>query len=112
MDWKSSDIAQRYKAGEVITGPFGLHLVKQCGFDRADGSEKLVVLDNACGTGIVTLHLYGALSPAAKANIEVVCGDFAPGMVKSVQERIEANGWTGATAKIVDAQVRHGRVSS
>ncbi|KAI0741771.1 S-adenosyl-L-methionine-dependent methyltransferase [Daedaleopsis nitida] len=104
MDWKSSDIAQRYKTIGVITGPFGLHLVKQCGFERADGSEQLVVLDNACGTGVVTLNLYSTLSPAAKANIEAVCGDFSPGMVKSVQERIEENGWTGATAKVVDAQ--------
>ena len=105
MDWQSTDIANKYRAAEVITGPFAHHLVKQCELDRADGSQKLVILDNACGTGVVTLNLYETLSPAAKANLHVVCGDFSPGMVKSVQERIEQNGWVGASAKVVDAQV-------
>lgn len=105
MDWQSPDIAKKYKAGETLSAPFALHLIRQAGLDKADGSEELVVLDNACGTGVVTLNIYEALSPAAKAKLEVVCGDFSPGMVKSVQERIEQNGWTGASAKLVDAQV-------
>ncbi|TFK81140.1 S-adenosyl-L-methionine-dependent methyltransferase [Polyporus arcularius HHB13444] len=104
MEWQSPDIAKKYKAGEVLTGPFALHAIRQSGLDKADGSEELVVLDNACGTGVVTLNLYETLSPAAKAKLEVLCGDFSPGMVKSVQERIEQNGWTGASAKPVDAQ--------
>ena len=47
MDWKSPDIAKKYKAGEALTGPFALHLIRQCALDRADGSEELVILDNA-----------------------------------------------------------------
>ncbi|RPD58600.1 S-adenosyl-L-methionine-dependent methyltransferase [Lentinus tigrinus ALCF2SS1-7] len=104
MDWQNPDIAKQYKAGEVVTSPFALHLIQQCGLDRADGSSELVVLDNACGTGVVTLNLYEALSPAAKTRLQVVCGDFSPGMVKSVQERIDQSGWAGASAKVVDAQ--------
>ena len=112
MDWKSSDIAQRYKAAEAMTGPFALHLIQQCGLhvdiDTTNGanSEEIVVLDNACGTGVVTYNIYNTLSPAAKEKLEIVCGDFSPGMVKSVQERIELSGWQGATAKVIDAQVR------
>ena len=106
MDWQSSDIAKKYKTAEAVTSPLALLLVKQCGLDRADGSERLVVLDNACGTGAVTLGLYSTLSPAARANIEVVCGDTSPAMVESVQERITQSGWTGATARILDGEVR------
>ncbi|KAI0690394.1 S-adenosyl-L-methionine-dependent methyltransferase, partial [Cerioporus squamosus] len=104
MDWQRPDIAKKYMAGEALTGPFALQLIRQCGLDHADGSEELVVLDNACGTGVVTLKIYETLPPAAKARLQVVCGDFSPGMVKSVQERIEQAGWTGASAKLVDAQ--------
>ncbi|KAI0718702.1 S-adenosyl-L-methionine-dependent methyltransferase [Cerioporus squamosus] len=104
MDWQSPDIAKKYKAGEAITSPFALHLIRQCGLDHADGNEELVVLDNACGTGVVTLNIYETLPPAAKARLHVICGDFSPGMVKSVQERIEQDGWTSASAKLIDAQ--------
>ena len=105
MNWQNPEIAKQYKPGEALTGPFALHLIKQSGLDRADGSKKLVVLDNACGTGIVTVLLYETLSPAAKANLEVVAGDFSPAMVQSVQARIEQSGWKGASSKVVDAQV-------
>ena len=70
MDWKSPDIAKKYKAGEALTGPFALHLIRQCALDRADGSSELVILDNACGTGVATLNLYETLSPAAKAKLQ------------------------------------------
>lgn len=105
MDWNNPDVAKKYKAGENMTGPFGLLLIRQCGLDRADGSEDLVVLDNACGTGIVTAHLYDTVPAAAKTKLQVVCGDFSAPMVQSVQSRIEQSEWAGATAKVVDAQV-------
>ena len=106
MDWGDPNTAKKYRdKAEALTGPFALQLVRQCGLDSADGSKELVILDNACGTGIVTHHIYGVLSPAAKAKLQVVCGDLSPWMVKSVQARIEENGWAGASAKIVDAWV-------
>ncbi|KAI0794181.1 S-adenosyl-L-methionine-dependent methyltransferase [Fomes fomentarius] len=104
MDWHNPEVAKRYQAAEALTGPFALDLIKQCGLDQADGSMKLIVLDNACGTGVVTLNLYAALSPAARENLELVSGDVSPSMVKSVQGRIERNGWKGATSTVVDAQ--------
>ncbi|RPD55703.1 S-adenosyl-L-methionine-dependent methyltransferase [Lentinus tigrinus ALCF2SS1-7] len=104
MDWQDPETAKKYKEkAETLTGPFALQLVRQCGLDRVDGSSELVILDNACGTGIVTHHIYETLSPAAKAKLQVVCGDLSPWMVKSVQERIGQNGWAGASAKVVDA---------
>ncbi|RPD58593.1 hypothetical protein L226DRAFT_614642 [Lentinus tigrinus ALCF2SS1-7] len=47
-------------------GPFALQLVGQRVLDRADGCSELVIIDNACGTGIVTYHIYET-SPIAKA---------------------------------------------
>ena len=107
MDWKSSDIARQYKAAESMTGPFALCLIRQSGIDKVDGTQDLVVLDNACGTGVLTSLLYEHIPAAAKPRLQVVCGDFASGMVESVKERIAQSGWTNATAKIMDAQVRH-----
>jgi ubiquinone/menaquinone biosynthesis C-methylase UbiE len=62
-----------------------------------------VVLDNACGGGIVTSHLFGALGKTT--DVRVVCGDFEEYMVNSSAERIKKNGWNGE-AVVADAQVR------
>ncbi|TBU42287.1 S-adenosyl-L-methionine-dependent methyltransferase [Dichomitus squalens] len=101
--WKSEEFAKRHKGAEHITGPFGLQLLLQCGLDRAEGSEDIVLLDNATGTGIVLEYLYGILPPAAKARLQVVAGDLSPAMISAVQERIEQNGWVHIDAKLVDA---------
>ena len=106
MDWKSSDIAARYKAAEAMTGPFALHLIKQCGLDHADGTTDVAAFDNACGTGVVTANLYQHVHAAAQARMSVLCGDFAPAMVESVQQRIKESGWTNAQAQVLDATVR------
>ena len=89
-----------------MTGPFARHLVEQCGLHHADGTEDIIALDNACGTGVVTVNIYDAVPAAAKPRLSVICGDFSPSMVESVQARIEQSGWTNATTKVLDAQVR------
>ncbi|KAH9938872.1 S-adenosyl-L-methionine-dependent methyltransferase [Epithele typhae] len=104
MDWKNAQVAERYKPGEAMTGPFAAHLIDLSGLSTADGSSDLVVLDNACGTGIVTLQLHEHVPAAARARMSVVSADFSPPMVESVAARITENGWAGATAQVVDAQ--------
>ncbi|KAL1624820.1 hypothetical protein SLS56_007620 [Neofusicoccum ribis] len=105
MDWKDPNIAEKYKAGESMTGPFAQHLIRQAGLDdKTPATGDLVVLDSACGTGIVTLHLYAQLPDHAKARIQHTCGDISPGMIEAVRSRIRESGWAGATAKIIDAQ--------
>ena len=106
MDWKDTDIAARYKCAEAMMGPFALRLIKQCGLDRADGSADIVAFDNACGTGVVTAGLYEHVPAVAQARMSVLSGDFAPGMVEEVQQRIKACAWTNAEAKVLDATVR------
>ena len=106
MDWTSKEFAERYGPAEAMTGPFGRHLLTQCGLDRADGSEDIVLLDNATGTGIDLVHLYDVLPQAAKERLQVVAGDISPAMIESAKARIEKNGWQGITAQVVDATVR------
>jgi ubiquinone/menaquinone biosynthesis C-methylase UbiE len=61
-----------------------------------------VVLDNACGGGVVTSHLFGAISKTT--DVRVVCGDFEKYMANSSTERIKKNRWN-AEATVADAQV-------
>ncbi|KAJ7138085.1 S-adenosyl-L-methionine-dependent methyltransferase [Mycena epipterygia] len=60
-----------------------------------------VVLDNACGGGVVTALLFGTIGKTT--DVRVVCGDLESHMVQSVAERIKANGWN-AEAVTMDAQ--------
>jgi ubiquinone/menaquinone biosynthesis C-methylase UbiE len=106
MDWKDPEIAKKYKPGELITGPFAAHLLTDSGFSSSiakNDSKDFVVFDNACGTGVVAVHIYDKL-PKGKS-IEVVCGDTSQPMIDAVNARIGESGWKGASAKIVDAQV-------
>ena len=103
MDWKSEEFAKQYSAAEAMTGPFGLHLLQQCGLDRADDHKDIVLFDNATGTGIVLEHLYSVLPLKAKSRLQVLAGDLSPSMLSVVQERIKENGWEGVHTKLVDA---------
>ncbi|KAJ7073234.1 S-adenosyl-L-methionine-dependent methyltransferase [Mycena belliarum] len=60
-----------------------------------------IVLDNACGAGILTSLLFEAVGQTS--DVRVVCGDIEEYMVNSAAERIKANGWS-AEAVVVDAQ--------
>jgi len=102
--WKDSNVAQVYKGGERLTGPPAKRLIQQVGLLQAE-SGPLVVLDSACGTGVVSSQLYEMLDESDKERLQLTCGDFSEGMVQSVQQRIIDNGWKGAKAQVVDAQV-------
>ena len=72
---------------------------------QAANLEKIVVLDNACGTGIVTKHLYEGdlLDESAKSKLEVTAADYADTMVASVKARAEKQGWRNITVVAADA---------
>lgn len=55
-------------------------MIEQSGIaNEAKALRKLVVLDNACGTGVLTRHLYESdlLNKDAKSKLEVTCSDTA-----------------------------------
>lgn len=104
--WKDPRNAKMYKAGEHITGAPGVELIKQAGLLQTPLQRPAVILDNACGTGIVTALLYQTLPKESLASMELVSGDISTGMVEAVQQRIDENGWQGVKAQVVDGMVR------
>ncbi|KAJ6622962.1 S-adenosyl-L-methionine-dependent methyltransferase [Mycena sp. CBHHK59/15] len=86
---------------ESITGIPAQAMLVNSGLLPTPPSDA-IVLDNACGAGVVTSLFYKAVGNTANS-VKVVCGDLEEQMVKSVAERIKANGWN-AEAKVVDAQ--------
>eukprot|EP01121_Diplochlamys_sp_Union-15-3_P018320 TRINITY_DN6647_c0_g1_i1.p1 TRINITY_DN6647_c0_g1~~TRINITY_DN6647_c0_g1_i1.p1 ORF type:complete len:284 (-),score=45.01 TRINITY_DN6647_c0_g1_i1:35-886(-) len=95
-------IVQIYKVGERITEPPARILLEQSGIENEKG--KLVILDNACGTGVVTSLLFKILDEKVKESIEITCGDLAPNMVAVVKEKVESQKLKGVHCQTVDAQ--------
>lgn len=111
--WSDPKIASKYRGAEQITGTFARCLLVQAGLpnEHASGPEKpLIVLDNACGTGMVSETLWDMLDEHAKKDLRLVCGDISQGMVKHAEKKIEEQGWHGAVAKVLDAMVRPANV--
>lgn len=100
------NVGERYKGAERVTSPFARSLIQQAGLLQAGDKTPLVILDNACGTGVVTAQLYDMVDEDRRAEMQVICGDFSESMLSSVRQRIEENGWKGASAQLVDGQVR------
>lgn len=96
-----------YTSAERVTGVPAQALLIQAGLTSSDGSivhstTKRTILDNACGTGIVTSLLF---RPESKSeNLEVLCGDVAEPMIEGVKQKIAEKGWN-ATTQVVDSQV-------
>jgi ubiquinone/menaquinone biosynthesis C-methylase UbiE len=104
LNWKDSSVAEKYKGVCVVTGPPARHMIRQAGLLQVERGP-LVVLDNACGLGIVTSLLYEMLQEGAKDGLQITCGDISEGMVQGVQHQIDTDKLKGASAQVVDAQV-------
>ncbi|KAI4200968.1 MAG: hypothetical protein LQ350_003537 [Teloschistes chrysophthalmus] len=107
-DWDSSffkqeDMGRRYKNSEIITGAFARTLIEKAGL-LEPGQEPLAILDNACGTGVVTNALHALLDEGTKERMDLVCGDFSEPMLETLSKRIADNGWERTKARMVDAQ--------
>lgn len=101
--WDSSEFASMYASAEKLTGHFAELLVQRAGLEEASKTQSLVILDEACGTGIVSFHLMNALSEQSKAKLDLTCADFAQAMVDFVARRIESSGWKNVRAVQSDA---------
>lgn len=102
--WNDPQIVAGYRCIERITGPIGKLLIKNSGV-ASSKEDPLVILDNACGTGVISAALYEQLDDAKKAKLQLTCGDITSGMIEYMQHVIATNKWAGAKAQYVDAQV-------
>ena len=87
------------------TGPFAKPLLQQAGLGHPPDTP-LRIFHSACGTGIVGRTLYPMLDDKDRKQLQLTCGDWSEGMVTAMRQRIESEGWQGATAQVIDATVR------
>jgi ubiquinone/menaquinone biosynthesis C-methylase UbiE len=57
------------------------------------------ILDNACGTGIVT-----SLIKSQHPNVRILGADLAPGMIATFKEKSAKQGWENVESKVVDSR--------
>ncbi|KIW22359.1 uncharacterized protein PV07_12251 [Cladophialophora immunda] len=76
------------ESAEKMTGHFAGLLIKQSKLEEAPDDKDLIVLDQACGTGIVSEHLVKALNKKQKDNLDLTCADFSDSMIDFVSPRI------------------------
>ena len=88
-------------ASETGTAPPARAMLEQCGLLPSPPAGA-IVLDNACGAGILTACLFEA-SKSDRNDLTVVCGDLDQTMVDLADQRIKTNGWN-AQAERVDSQ--------
>ncbi|KAL8976201.1 MAG: hypothetical protein Q9205_007747, partial [Flavoplaca limonia] len=99
----NTKIGQRYKNAEVVTGPFGRHLIEKAGLPSPN-LDNLTILDNACGTGVMSAALHEILPMSTKSRMKLTMGDFSEPMLKVANERCASEGWVHTEGRIVDAQ--------
>ncbi|KAJ5907606.1 hypothetical protein N7495_000288 [Penicillium taxi] len=105
--FKSDSFVNQYKTGGKITGQYALSLIEQSNIianSKLNPNQPLVVLDNACGTGVVSSILHHELGDKVKKNWKLTCGDISPGMIESTRRRAEEEQWSNATTQVLDAQ--------
>ncbi|KIX05419.1 uncharacterized protein Z518_06291 [Rhinocladiella mackenziei CBS 650.93] len=100
-----SQFEKIFSRADSITGPFADSLLQQAKFPPSTNSA-LVVLDMACGSGVVSSHIMALLSSEAKSRLDLTCADTSDAMISNLTRRIEALGWKNTRAVIADAMVR------
>lgn len=88
-------------AAETATGVPARAMLEQCGLLPVPPANA-VILDNACGAGIVTARLFESVG-SSRHDLAVVCGDLDEVMVAMSEQRSRANGWN-TRVKRLDAQ--------
>ncbi|THH12457.1 hypothetical protein EW146_g7680 [Bondarzewia mesenterica] len=102
MFWRHAD-ADAYSTFEHMTSPPAFAMLQQSGIFSTSPDSPLVILDNACGTGIVTCILHECKELQSR-QFNVICGDTSPNMVEAAGKRIAEHKWKGAKAEIINAQ--------
>lgn len=88
------------KFGERMTGPAGRALLEQCGL-AGSIPQSAKILDNACGTAIITRMLHEMLPRDQMP--QIVCADYSEAMLEAVKKDIENEGWSTTSTIQADA---------
>ncbi|KAH8922893.1 S-adenosyl-L-methionine-dependent methyltransferase [Atractiella rhizophila] len=97
----NSEIALQYREFERGTSIPGRRLLEKSGvFSQPLPFEGLNILDNACGTGVIT-----ALIKNEKhfENVEITATDISQAMLHILDGRIKEEGWNNVSTKVADA---------
>ena len=89
---------------DYIMGPFADKLLQAAQFPPSDAS-RLVVLDQACGSGVVSSHIMSHLSSDDKTRLDLTCADISEPAIANMKKRIETSGWENTRAVAADAMV-------
>lgn len=101
----SKKFTDSYHIAEKITGEYAGDLVRQADFPaQAEKRSKVVVLDLACGTGVISDKVMTLLSEEATLKLELTCADLADSMLDFIKQRIAKQSWTQAKVVKADAQ--------
>nr|GAT56860.1 predicted protein [Mycena chlorophos] len=88
---------------EGITGVPARAMLVQAGLIPNPPSGALI-LDNACGGGVVARHLHTALAVESGFEGKLICGDLEEAMVQKTKQLVAEEGWPNTEAMVVDAQ--------
>ncbi|RAK72336.1 gliotoxin thiomethyltransferase [Aspergillus fijiensis CBS 313.89] len=103
--YQTPEFLANYYIAEKLTGPFAASLIEHARIAaRARSGTPRVILDNACGLGIVSSTLARTLDDESKRRWSLTCGDLSETMIEATRQRIEREKWPNAEAKVVNAQ--------
>jgi ubiquinone/menaquinone biosynthesis C-methylase UbiE len=83
-----------------IAGPLVTHM----GLKDAV-TKPIALLDNACGSGVVTQEVQAALPEEILQSSSFTCADSSAAMVDLVKKRIVSEKWVNTETKVLDAMV-------
>ncbi|KAI1972891.1 hypothetical protein LOZ53_001968 [Ophidiomyces ophidiicola] len=102
--WNDPKIVEDYRISERVTVVFARSLVDQSGvISDIDNEKPLCILDNACGTGALSLVLQETLRNRS-SGWKLTCADLSEAMVGSVAARIKEEGWKNTDTAVADMQ--------
>ena len=89
-------------AAETATSVPARAMLEKCGLLPSPPTNA-IILDNACGAGIVTACLCESLDDSQRNALTVVCGDIDQTMVDLTSQRVRENVWKVQVERL-DAQ--------
>ena len=101
--YSGKGILDTYMIAEKITRFYTEDLISLSGL-RDSNLQPLVLLDLACGTGVVSDDLHALLQSQAEDSWELTCGDISTELIGHVKQKIQDEGWTNTNATVMDAQ--------